>query len=300
MRLETSAEALGRVGLQHIVNIDDVNEMTWWNDICSRKESTTQIYVRKYQVSGFGQAPVVAEGTTIPTDDIYTGNQKDYRPTKRGLSFYISTEASESDQYGALNNIGKKLRSAFRRTKEQVVANVINNATSASFTGPDGVALASASHPLASGTDSNLIVGVFGPLALEDMLEAHTSTKGHRGDPDPRMGPFNLYVHPTIEAYAGRVVGSAKLASTDNNDTNKFLTTRIAKIVASPYFTSTTFYSTRSASDEHGLFFLTRRGIRVKSEEIKSKDLNAYYTTEMYLASFDDWRGYQHSAGTGS
>jgi hypothetical protein len=300
MRLETSAEALGRVGLQHIVSLDDNNEISFAQDITSRKESTTQIYIRKYQTSGFMQPSEIGEGTTIPIDDIFTGNSKDYRPTKRALGFYISTEASESDQYGALSNIGKKLRGSFRRAREQSAANVINNATSSSYTGPDGKALAASDHGLDSGTASNLIVGVFGPLALEDMIEAAKETEGHRGDPDPRMGPFNLYVPTVLEAYAGRVVGSNNLAGVGDNDTNKFLNTRISKIVASPYFTSTTFYAIRSANDDHGLFHVSRRGIRVKSEEIKSKDLMAYYCTEMYLDSFDDWRGFLYSSGTGA
>lgn len=299
MRLEAMSQALGRVGLQQIVNVDDRNTMTWWKDICSRQENTTQIFNRKYQVSGFGQAPIVNQGTTIPEDELFTGNQKDYTPKKRGLGFSISTEASESDQYGALRDIGTKLRHAFRRTKEQVVANVINNATSASYTGPDGVALASASHPLEIGTSSNLMSAVpFGPITLEDMIESMVQQEGHRGDPDPRVGPFNLYVHPTIGAYARRVTEATQLAGGNDNDPNVFNGRRIVKVVDSPYFTSTTFYAIRSVNnDEHGLFILSRRGIRVKSEEDIDKDAMKYRATEMYDASFDDWRGFAYSAG---
>lgn len=299
MRTQALGTALGRVGLQHIVNLDDNSAVTYWNDITSRKESTTQSYIRKYQVSGFGQAAVVNEGTAIPEDQLFTGNQKDYTPVKRGLGFSISTEASESDQYGALRDIGGKLRDAFRRTKEQAAANVINNATSSSYLGPDGICLASASHTLDSGTDSNLATAAaFGPLALEDMLEAMITVKGHRGDPDPRQGPFYLYCHPSISAYARRVTETDKLQGTANNDTNAFIKEGVVKVVASPYFTSSTFFAIRSAKDsEHGLFIVSRRGIRVKSEEDIDVDAMKYRATEMYLCSFDDWRGYRHNAG---
>lgn len=298
MRVQALSD-LGRVGLQNIVNLDDKNLTSYYKDICSKEFSTTQEFWRSYQASGFGQATVVNEGTTIPEDDIFTGYSKDYTPVKRGLGFSISSEASESDQYGALRDIGTKLRNAFRRTKEQVAANVINNATSASYTGPDGVALASASHPLDSGTDSNLATAAaFGSLTLEDMIEAMVSQQGHRGDPDPCMGPFYLYVHPGLGAYARRVTESPMLAGTANNDLNIYNKGRIVKVVDSPYFTDENFFAIRAANnDEHGLIMLTRRGIRVKSEEDIDKDAIKYRTTEMYLCSFNDWRGYRHNAG---
>lgn len=299
MRVEASSQALSRVGLQHIVNIDDKNTMTWYGDICSRKESTTQSYIRKYQVSGFGQAPVVNQGTTIPEDELFTGNQKDYTPVKRGLGFSISTEASESDQYGALRDIGTKLRHAFRRTKEQVVANVINNATSSSYLGPDGKALAATDHPLEIGAASNLLTAAtFGALSLEDLIESMVMQEGHRGDPEPMMGPFYLYVHPSVGALARRITESPNLAQTANNDLNVYNRGRITKVIDCPYFTSTTFFSIRSASnDEHGLFIVSRRGIRVKNEEDIDKDAMKYRATEMYVPGFDDWRGYAHNAG---
>ena len=291
---------LGRVGLEHIANLDDNNLTNYFKDIVSKERSTNQTYVRTFQTSGFGQAPVVSEGTTIGEDDIFTGYPKDWTPVKRGLGFSISSEASETDQYGALKDIGVKLRNAFRRTLEQVAANVINNATSTgAYAGPDGVALASASHPLDSGTASNLATAaVFGSLTLEDMIEAMVSQEGHRGDPDPCMGPFYLYVHPNMGAYARRVTESPMLAGTANNDLNIYNKGRVVKVVDSPYFTDENFFAIRAANnDEHGLFILRRRGIRVKSEEDIDKDAMKYRATEMYVCGHDNWRGYRHNAG---
>ena len=114
MRVEAASAYLGRVGLDHIVNLDDKNLTNFWKDIVSREFNTTQSYWRVYQESGFQQPTVIAEGTTIPEDDLFTGYLKDITPTKRALGFSISTEASESDQYGALANIGAKLRNAER------------------------------------------------------------------------------------------------------------------------------------------------------------------------------------------
>jgi hypothetical protein len=288
---------LGRVGLEHIANLDDNNLTSYFKDIVSKERSTNQTYVRTYQTSGFGQATVVNEGTTIPEDDIFTGYPKDWTPVKRGLGFSISTEASETDQYGALKDIGTKLRNAFRRTLEQQAANVINNATST--TGPDGKALAATDHPLDSGTASNLMTaGAFGALNLEDMIEAMVSQEGHRGDPDPCMGPFYLYVHPGLGAYARRVTESPMLQGTANNDLNIYNKGRVVKVVDSPYFTDENFWALRAANnDDHGLFILRRRGIRVKSEEDIDKDAMKYRATEIYVCGHDNWRGYRHNNG---
>jgi hypothetical protein len=299
MRTQALSSYLSRVGLENIVNIDDTNLTSYYKDICSKEYSTTQSFWRSYQTSGFGQATVVSEGTAIPEDDIFTGYPKDYTPVKRGLGFSISTEASESDQYGALRDIATKLRNAFRRTKEQVAANVINNATSSSYTGPDGKALAATDHPLDSGTASNLMTaGAFGATNLEDMIEAMVSQEGHRGDPDPCMGPFYLYIHPGLGALARRVTESPMLQGTANNDLNIYNRGRIVKVVDSPYFTDENFWAIRAANnDDHGLLMVNRRGIRVKSEEDIDLDAMKYRATEMYLASFNNWRGYRHNAG---
>jgi len=300
-RVQANTAALHRVGLQDIVTLYDDGNPSWWKEIAPVEISTTQQFHRFLSEGDFGLAPIVGENSPISDDDIFYGYQKDITPVKRGLGFSISTEAMESDQYGRLSGIVPKIKKAFNQTKEQAVANRINNATSTSSTyvNPDGKALAATDHPLDTGSDSNLITTAFSASALETMVQNMKMQYSHRGLPDPQMGPYILMIHPAQEFLAERILFSSGQQGTANNDENR-IGKRITKIVASPYFTSTTFWALRNASAKDQPFaMLNRRGLRVKTEEDIDLDIMKYRLTEMYVPFERGWRGYYHSTGAG-
>ncbi len=300
-RTENAYSALHRIGLQDIFEQYNTGMTSWHADIAPQKISTKQQFYRFVQSGDFGLAPIVSQAAPIGDDDIWFGNQTDIYPVKRGLGFSLSTEALETDQYGELEKVVPKLKLAFNKTREQAAANIINFATfTGQYQGPDKKALAATDHPLDNGTDSNLITDAFSPLSLEKIVANMKQTKSHRGDPDPIMGPFVLFVHPSQEYYAMRVVNSAQLADTANNDKN-VIGGRISKIVASPYFTNATFFGIRDANAAVQPFAcLERRGLRVKTQEDIDNDVMKYRLTEMYAYFSKGWRGYHHSTGAGS
>jgi len=301
MRVQANRAELHKKGLEFVVEQYDLGVPMFWQDIAPRTRSTNQQQIQFLQEGDFMMAPNVAEAGAIAADDIFHGHLKTITPVKRGLGFDISTEAEETDLFNRLGNIVPKIKHAFNKTKEQAAANRINNATStaSAYVNPDGKALAATDHPTDSSTDSNLITTAFSASALETMIQNMKLQKSHRGDPDPQMGPYVLFIHPSQEFLAERILFSQGQQGTANNDTNR-LGKRVVKIVASPYFTSSTFWALRNADPRQQPFeLLMRRGIKVKKDENINTDSWEYRLTEMYVFFENGWRGYYHSTGAG-
>lgn len=300
-RVQNISSEIHRVGIEDIFEQYDQGMTSFWKDIAPYSVSTTQQLLYFMQEGDFGMAPVVGEDRPINDDDFFIGNKFTVTPVKRGLGFSMSTEALESDQNKRLSKAVPALKRAFNKTREQAAANRINNATStaATYVNPDGAALASTSHTYDGGTTSNLMTTAFGPTALEAMVQNMIQTLSHRGDPDPQMGPYDLMINPSQNFLAERILFSEGQQGTANNDANR-IGRRIRKLISSPYFTSTTFFSLRDAAAPNQPFgVIERRGIRVKTEEDIDLDILKYRLTEMYVFFERGWRGYYHSTGAG-
>lgn len=258
---------------------------------------TKQKYFEYLQVGDFGMAPQVDEGTRIGYDDFDTPYSKQYTPVKRALGFYVTEEAIETDRYMVVRN-GMNMAYAFDKTLEQVCANGINNATSTStpYVGMDGVALASDSHPLATGMGvyDNNTTDVFGPITLETAIQTLLAQKSHRGDPSPDPGPYTLVTGTSLAGISNRVVKASGLAGTFDHDPN-WGGDQISGICNNPYITSTTAWAL--VSKQWRSFLAVRRTLRTKSQFDIDYDATKYVATTMYLWHFADWRGFQYSAG---
>lgn len=293
-RTQTIQSELHKAGLEFVLSQVAPDMTNDWKRIAPKSLSTTKQVIRFMQEGEFGLAPVVNEANPIGDDDIFIGYGMNVTPLKRGIGFSMSTEAAESDQYNRLSNIVPKIKTAFNRTREQAAADRFNNAET--NLGPDGIALASASHLSGGAVQSNYDSEAFGAEALEDMIENLILTDNHRGDPAPQVGPYDLFIHPSQAFLAERVVYSNGQAQTAENDTNR-VGRRIRSIIASPYFTDTTAWGLRDTSSNQPFAVLERRALRVRTEEDIDIDTIKYRLTEMYVFFERGWRGFRYSTG---
>ncbi len=296
-RTQSTQSELHKAGLEFVLDMCDIEMTSDWKDIAMKTLTTRKQVIRFMQEGDFGMAPIVSENSPISDDDIFIGYPFNVTPVKRGLGFSMSTEASESDQHGRLAGIVPKIKLAFNKTREQAAANRFNLAET--NLGPDGKALAATDHPYDGGTQSNLETAAFGPTALEDQIEGHILTLSHRGDPDPRVGPFDLMIHPSQLFLAERTLFSAGQQGTANNDKNR-VGGRIRKLIASPYFTDLTAWGTREASSSQPFAVLERRALRVRTEEDIDLDIIKYRLNEMYVFFERGFRGFRYSTGAGA
>ncbi|MBT8449021.1 MAG: Mu-like prophage major head subunit gpT family protein [Gammaproteobacteria bacterium] len=193
------------------------------------KRTSKRAYEEIMGTSWFGMAAVVPEGQPVPYDTAQQGYYTRFTHLDYKLGFVITKNAIADNQYMELAEArAKALGRSKRITRETVAANVYNRATTAGYTGGDGVTLLNASHPnKAGGTYSNLlaVAADLSEAALEQAeieMAAWTDDRGLLIAATPRK----LVVAPANKYEAERILNSALRVGTADNDLNALATTR--------------------------------------------------------------------------
>jgi hypothetical protein len=120
-------------------------------------ESSDRSFEEETKLSGFGTAPVKAEGSAIAYDNAQEAWSTRYNHETIALGFSITEEAVEDNLYDSLSaRYTKSLARAMAYTKQVKAAATLNNGFDGNYVGGDGVALFSTSHPtVGGGVNSN-------------------------------------------------------------------------------------------------------------------------------------------------
>ena len=154
-----------------------------WNKIFETN-SSNRAFEEDVLLEGFDVAPVKNEGAAVSYDSAGQQWTARYQHETVALAFSITEEAEEDGQYGSISSrYTKALARSMASTKEIKGANVLNNATSSSFTGGDGVALLSTAHPTRNGNQSNTLstAADLSETSLESILINIADMKDDRG-----------------------------------------------------------------------------------------------------------------------
>ena len=186
-------------------------------------ETSERSFEEETKLSGFGAAPVKAEGSAIAYDNAQEAWTTRYNHETIAMGFSITEEAVEDNLYDSLSaRYTKALARAMSYTKQVKSAAVLNNGFSASYKGGDNVALFSTSHPLVGGgVNSNT------PAAQVDLNEtsleaaiiqiaAWTDERGLLIAAKPRK----LIVPPALMFVAKRILDTDLRVATADNDLN--------------------------------------------------------------------------------
>jgi hypothetical protein len=187
------------------------------------KNTSKKAYEEDVGVSSLGLAAIKAEGAPITYDSERQGFTSRYNHVVYALGFVITREIFEDDQYDI---VGKKkanaLARSMRHTKEIVAANVYNRATTAGYTGGDGVVLLSTAHVnVAGGTYANKLTtdADLSEAALEQAtidIEGFTDDRGLIIAAKPKQ----LVIPRQLRFEAHRILKSDGRTGTDLNDPN--------------------------------------------------------------------------------
>ena len=235
--------ALAHSGIDEVLKLQGKDETSIFRryvDVISNKME----YYRLQTMGGLGPATPVNQGQGIGFDDYTTPFRKDYYPLKYGVGFGITTEALERDPYNVWKQKANDMARSIKLAQEISCASMINQATSGTFTCPDGVTFASASHLRATGTYSNILVGN-SPLsitALESAVNQDLAQVDHVGMPVMYSGTYSLLVPPALAQLAQRLVKAAYLPQSNDNDPN-VVAGSVTNVVVNPFFTSTTAWA---------------------------------------------------------
>jgi hypothetical protein len=210
----------------------------------------------------FGDSQSKPEGEPYTMDQLRQGYTKDFTHTENGLGFEVTQTALEDDAENILNKAGAWLAFSARYVEEKRAANPFNNGFTTETT-PDGVSLFNTSHPLSGGgagrnrlsTDADLSFTSLSQAMIDTQLEQKDEA-GHLAAP---INSWILYIPPSLEFLADRIVNSAGLPGSADNDKNSLKTRRTFEILVNPHLSDTdAWYLVAANKSQHGLSFYRR------------------------------------------
>ena len=185
-------------------------------------ESSDRSFEEEVKLSGFGAAPVKAEGAAISYDNAQEHYTARYNHETVAMGFSVTEEAMEDNLYDSLSaRYTKALARAMAYTKQTKAAALLNTGFT-SFNSGDGVTLFSTSHPtVGGGTNANRLAvnADLNETSLEQAvidISAFTDERGLLIAARPRK----LIVPPALMFVATRLLQTELRTGTADNDTN--------------------------------------------------------------------------------
>ena len=195
-------------------------------------EASERSFEEEVKLSGFGAAPVKAEGSAISYDSAQESFTARYNHETVAMGFSITEEAMEANLYDSLSaRYTKALARGMAYTKQVKSAFPLNNGFSNAFQSGDGVNLFTAvgdgvtggdGHPLVNGgKNSNrpVVAADLNEVSLEDAvinIAAYTDERGLLIAARPRR----LIVPPALMFVATRLLETEGRVGTADNDIN--------------------------------------------------------------------------------
>jgi hypothetical protein len=267
------------------------------------KYGSTKAYEEDLGLSSFGLAAVKPEGAPISYDSARQGFTTRYNHVVYALGFTITREMYEDNQYSEVSmRDAKALARSMRHTKEIVAANVLNRATTAGYTGGDGVVLLSTAHVNVSG-DTTAVANKpstdvdLSEAALEDAVITIAGFRDDRGLLIAAQ-PRKLIIGPSNQFEAKRILGTSKRVGTNNNDINVLNTEGIIPEVVVNHFLTTGTDDWFILTDvPDSLKYFERRGDEFNMDNDFDTENAKFKATSRYSFGWSDWRGIYGSTG---
>jgi hypothetical protein len=281
-------------GLNAVFGLEYDRYQEEWRDIFD-VETSQKAYEEDVLMYGLGAAPVKDEGDAIQYDEGAESYTARYNHSTIALGFAITEEAEEDGLYGSIGQkMSKALSRSFLQTKEVFGANVLNNGTSSSFAGGDGVALFSTAHPLANGSTLSNSLTTPADLAEASMealsiqLSLWTDERGIPIKPDI----LRLIVHSNLQFIATRLLMTPYQPDTGDNNINAIFKLGTIKdgFSVNHRLTDSRFWAFKTNVPD-GLKHFVRKAISGGVEGDFETGNMRYKKRERYSFGWTDWRG---------
>lgn len=254
--------------------------------------SMSDNYEDDLETGGPGLAAEIAEGEESPTGELREGYVTRYRPRKFGLRLVVSEEAIEDNKYDRVINAAGRLKRALYKTADIDATNILVRATSSSYPGGDGVALASASHTLpAGGTFSNLMATPMTPSRMAVIVATSQIKKfpGHDGITEG-FNPVKV-VYPTEQwaMWDGILMSDKAPEPGAFNEINVAKRLNLTGVPLKFWDNTTTNYAFITDA-ENGLNFRWRRKPKSRTWVENSQELMQYSISARWARGWSDPR----------
>jgi hypothetical protein len=262
-------------------------------------ESSDSAFEEEVMLSGFANAPIKAEGTSVSFDNAQETFTARYTHETLALAFAITEEAIEDNLYDRLaSRYTKALARSMANTKQVKAANVLNNAF-ATANGGDGKALCATDHPIAAGTDRNELstAADLNETSLEQSLIDIAAMTDERGLKIASQG-VKMIVPSALQFTAERLMKSSGRTGTADNDINAVVSKGMVPqgYVINHYLTDTDAFFIKT-DVPNGLKHFVRSPMKTAMEGDFTTGNVRYKARERYSFGFSDWRGIFGSPG---
>ena len=185
-------------------------------------ESSERSFEEEVKLSGFGAAPVKAEGSAISYDNAQESFTARYNHETVAMGFSITEEAMEDNLYDSLSaRYTKALARGMAYTKQTKAASLLNTGFT-TFNSGDGVTLFNTAHPTVQGTtnanrpatDADLNETSLEQAVID--IAAFTDERGLLIAARPRR----LVIPPALMFVATRLLETTQRVGTADNDIN--------------------------------------------------------------------------------
>ena len=257
-------------------------------------ESSDRAFEEEVMLGGFANASVKPEGQGIVYDDAQETYTARYTNETIALAFSLTEEAVEDNLYDKISTrYTKALARSMANTKQVKGSNVLNNSTTATYTGGDGVVLLSAAHPTLSGNQTNLLTTAadLNETSLEAALIQIADMKDERGLKIALRG-MKLILPVNLQFVAERLLNSAGRVGTADNDINAIKSMGMVPqgYVINNFLTDTDAWYVKTDAP-NGLKHFNRAPIRTAMEGDFDTGNVRYKARERYSFGWSDWRG---------
>jgi len=281
-------------GLNAVFGMEYDRYQEEWRDIFD-VETSQKAYEEDVLMYGLGAAPVKDEGDSIQYDEGAESYTARYNHETIALGFAITEEAEEDGLYGSIGQkMSRGLSRSFLQTKEVKGANVLNNGSSSSFPGGDGVALFSTAHPLANGSTLSNVLATPADMAEASMeaLAVQISTwTDERGIPI-KPDIVRLIIPTQLQFIATRLTMTPYQPDTGDNNINAMfkLGTIREGFTVNHRLTDPRFWCFKTNVPD-GLKHFVRKAISGGVEGDFETGNMRFKKRERYSCGFTDWRG---------
>jgi len=263
-------------------------------------ENSDRAFEEEVMLSGFGNAAVKPEGSSVNYDAATETFTARYTHETLALAFSITEEAIEDNLYDRLaSRYTKALARSMANAKQVKGANVLNRAFNSSYTGGDGLELCSTAHVIVAGTFKNELstAADLNETSLEQALVDIGVMKDERGLKIAAKGT-KMVVPNDLQFVAERLLRSPGRTGTADNDINA---SRSMGMVPQGYVTN--HYLTDSdawfikTDVPNGLKHFVRAPIKTAMEGDFETGNVRYKARERYSFGWSDPRGIFGSPG---
>ncbi len=263
-------------------------------------ENSDRAFEEEVMLSGFGNAGVKPEGSSVNYDAATETFTARYTHETLALAFSITEEAIEDNLYDRLaSRYTKALARSMANAKQVKAANVLNRAFNSSYTGGDGLELCSTAHVIVSGTEQNELstAADLNETSLEQAMVDIAALTDERGLKIAAQGR-KMIVPSALQFTAERLLKSVGRTGTADNDISAVVSMNVIPqgYVVNHYLTDTDAWFIKT-DVPNGLKHFVRAPIKTAMEGDFETGNVRYKARERYSFGWSDWRGVFGSPG---